>query len=192
MDQKERKQLLLDKLYEPYRKCLECPLGMLGRTTVVFGAGNPDALFMIIGEAPGKNEDEQGLPFVGRSGQFLTKILTSLGVNRKDIFITNSVKCRPPNNRKPTPLETKTCKDLLLINQIKIIQPQAICTLGSAATESLLEKPVKMSTIHGNTFHFEAIPLFPTYHPAYVMRNRKKLAEFVDDLKKFFSFLTPN
>src|SRR5258708_26049278 len=132
MTQKESKQLLLNRLYEPYKKCLMCPLATPTRKSVVFGEGNPDADYMIIGEAPGKDEEEQGIPFVGKSGRFLTKILTQLGINRQDIFITNSVKCRPPNNRKPTTLESKTCKDILLTNQINIIQPKAICTLGSA------------------------------------------------------------
>ena len=188
MNQKEHKQHLLDQLYEPYKKCLMCPLGTLGRKSVVFGSGNPDAKFMIIGEAPGKDEDEQGIPFVGRSGRFLTKILTNLGIKREDIFITNSVKCRPPNNRKPTLLESKTCKDLLLDHQIKIIQPGAICTLGSAATESLLKKPVKMNEIHGKFLYCNSIVVFPTYHPAYIMRNPKKIDSFIEDLKKFFSF----
>jgi uracil-DNA glycosylase len=187
MTQKEHKQHLLDQLYEPYKKCLLCPLATPTRKSVVFGEGNADAQCMIIGEAPGKDEDEQGVPFIGKSGRFLTKILTELGINRKDIFITNSVKCRPPNNRKPTDLESKTCKDILLINQIKIIQPKAICTLGSAATESLLEMPIKMGKIHGTMLHFGEIPLFPTYHPAYIMRNPKKRDQFIRDLQKFFS-----
>src|SRR5260221_12782826 len=173
MSSKELKNLQLQKLYEPYKKCISCPLGTLGRKTVVFGSGNPDAKLMIIGEAPGKEEDEQGIPFVGRSGKFLTKILTSLDIDRKEIFITNSVKCRPPQNRKPTPLESKTCKDILLINQINIIQPKVICTLGSAAIEALLEKPVKMGEIHGKRLIFGTSIIIPTYHPAYILRNQK-------------------
>lgn len=187
MNQKESKALLLQKLYEPYKKCISCPLGILGRQNVVFGSGNPDAQLMIIGEAPGKDEDEQGVPFVGRSGKFLTKILTSLGIDRKELFITNSVKCRPPQNRKPTPLETKTCKDLLLLNQIDIIKPKVICTLGSAAIESLLEKTVKISELHGQQMLFKSIIIIPTYHPAYVMRNRTKLNNFIQDLVLAYS-----
>jgi DNA polymerase len=187
MNQKESKSLLLQKLYEPYKKCLSCPLGILGRQNVVFGDGNPDAKLMIIGEAPGKDEDEQGIPFIGRSGKFLTKILTSLGIDRKELFITNSVKCRPPQNRKPTPLESKTCKDILLINQIKIIKPKVICTLGSAAIEALLERPVKMHEIHGTQLLFDSIIIIPTYHPAYILRNPKKVDLFIKDLHTAYS-----
>jgi DNA polymerase len=187
MNQRETKALLLQKLYEPYKKCLACPLGTLGRQTVVFGEGNPDAQFMIIGEAPGKDEDEQGTPFVGRSGKFLTKILISLGINKNDIFITNIVKCRPPQNRKPMPLESKTCKNLLLINQIKIIKPKVICTLGSTPIESLLEKPIKISKIHGIQILFDSIPVIPTYHPAYIMRTPKKLPFFINDIQTAYS-----
>lgn len=187
MNQKETKALLLEKLYEPYKKCLDCPLGNLGRHNVVFGAGNPDAKFMIIGEAPGKDEDEQGVPFVGRSGKLLTQILTSLGIDRKDIFITNSVKCRPPQNRKPTPAEIKTYKDLLLINEIKIIKPKVICTLGSTSIEALLERPIKISEIHGTQLLFDSIPVIPTYHPAYIMRTRKKLPFFINDIQTAYS-----
>lgn len=187
MNQKESKAFLLQKLYEPYKKCIACPLGTLGRINVVFGEGNPDARLMIIGEAPGKDEDEQGVPFVGRSGKFLTKVLLSLAIDRKELFITNSVKCRPPQNRKPTPLERQTCKDLLLIKQIEIIQPHVICTLGSAAIESLLEKPVKMNEIRDCKLFFGSIPIIATYHPAYIMRNPKKLDLLLKDLQTAYS-----
>lgn len=190
MNQKEIKTALLEKLYEPYKKCLSCPLGFLGRQNVVFGSGNPDAQFMIIGEAPGKDEDEQGVPFVGRSGKLLTKALTSLGIDRKDIFITNIVKCRPPQNRKPKSIESQTCKDILLINQINIIQPKVICTLGSASIEALLEKPVKISEIHGTQLNFNSIIIIPTYHPAYVMRSPNKLPLFVADIQAAYSLCT--
>jgi uracil-DNA glycosylase len=187
MNQKETKKLLLQQLYEPYQKCIACPLGTLGRQTVVFGEGNPDAQLMIIGEAPGKDEDEQGRPFIGRSGKLLTKILTSLDIDRKEIFITNSVKCRPPQNRKPTPLEITTCKDLLLTNQIKIVQPTVICTLGSAALESLLKKTIKMSEFRGKQLLFNSIIVIPTYHPSYILRNPKMLDILKNDIQASYS-----
>lgn len=187
MNQKETKELLLQQLYEPYQKCVACPLGTLGRQTVVFGEGNSDAQLMIIGEAPGKDEDEQGRPFVGRSGKLLTKALTSLGIDRKEIFITNSVKCRPPQNRKPTPLEITTCKDLLLINQIKIIQPTVICTLGSAALESLFKKPIKMSEYRGKQLLFNSIIVIPTYHPSYILRKSTMLDTLKNDIQAAYS-----
>ena len=186
MSDKKQKELLLEKLYEPYKKCILCPLA-IARKSIVFGYGNVDAQFMIIGEAPGKNEDENGIPFTGKSGKFLTTILMDLSINRNDIFITNSVKCRPPNNRKPTSFELETCKNILLINQINIIKPKAICTLGSTATETLLNIPVKMNTVHGKIHFFNKIMVLPTYHPAYVMRTPKKKSEFIEDLQKFFS-----
>jgi uracil-DNA glycosylase family 4 len=187
MNQKETKKLLLEKLYEPYQKCIACPLGKLGRQAVVFGEGNPDAQLMFIGEAPGKDEDLQGKPFVGRSGKLLTQILTSLGIDRKDVFITNSVKCRPPQNRKPTPLELITCKDLLLINQINIIQPKAICTLGSAATESLFKETLKISEKRGKQLVFNSIAVIPTYHPSYILRKPKMIDVLKSDIWAAYS-----
>src|SRR5579872_2582777 len=133
MDPKSYKQQLLDQLYAPYRNCTMCPLGTLGRTNVVFGEGNPDADLLFIGEGPGAAEDAQGRPFVGRSGKLLTKTLEGLGIKREDVFITNIVKCRPPENRAPTPVEAGICTNLFLYNQIKIIRPKVICVLGATA-----------------------------------------------------------
>jgi uracil-DNA glycosylase len=183
MDIRTFKQQLLDELYRPYRHCMMCPLGSLGRTHVVFGEGNPDAKLMLIGEAPGAQEDKEGRPFVGRSGKLLTRTLESLGVQRKDIFITNIVKCRPPNNRPPTKLESDTCKELLLFKQIKIIEPKVICTLGSVAINSLLNDSFKITQVHGKIKKWQNIVLLPTYHPAYILRNPKELPTFVGDLR---------
>ncbi|MGE0009662.1 MAG: uracil-DNA glycosylase [Candidatus Babeliales bacterium] len=173
MDIKQFKQYLLNKLYEPYLNCVECPLGTLGRTTVVFGDGNPDARIMIIGEAPGKNEDEGGKPFIGRAGKVLDEGLKVAGINREDVFITNVVKCRPPKNRKPKPIESGTCKNLLLFNQIKIIQPSIIITLGATPYEALLEKKDPISSYRGKLHQVLGIDLLPTFHPAYILRNPK-------------------
>lgn len=149
MDTKIDKQFMLEQLYEPYKKCLACPLGFLGRKNVVFGEGNPDANIMFIGEGPGAQEDIQGKPFVGRSGQLLNTTLSKLGIDREKVFITNIVKCRPPQNRRPQKIEIQTCKTLLLLNQIAIIAPKVICTLGSSALEGLLEKKIQITKIRG-------------------------------------------
>lgn len=173
MDIKKFKQLLLDKLYEPYRNCTQCPLGTLGRKTVVFGDGNPDARIMIIGEAPGRTEDDGGKPFIGRAGKVLDEGLNAAGINRKDVFITNVVKCRPPKNRKPTNLESTTCKNLLLFNQIKIIQPSIIITLGATPYQALFEKKDPISSYRGKLHQTLGIDVLPTFHPAYILRNPK-------------------
>lgn len=185
------KQELLNKLYEPYKKCIQCPLGTMGRKNVVFGQGNADATIMFIGEGPGQEEDNQGLPFVGRSGKLLNKILEALNTSREEVFITNIVKCRPPNNRKPTPIESQICKKLLLINQIRIIRPAIICTLGSAAIQGLLSNyDLKISGIRGSLLSFEGTPVLPTYHPAYILRNPKELPTLYKDIEHAISLST--
>lgn len=189
MDAKSFKQQLLDALYEPYKKCVQCPLGFLGRTNVVFGEGNPDADLLFIGEAPGKDEDLQGRPFIGRSGQLLTKALTLIGIHRPDVYITNIVKCRPPANRVPLPIETTTCMNILLYNQIKIIRPRIICTLGSIALNSLLQKPFAITKVRGSILEYDGIMVIPTYHPAYILRNQTQAATWVEDFKKIKDLL---
>ena len=189
MDLKKSFKLeLLNQLYKPYYNCKACPLGTLGRKHVVFGEGNPDAKLMFIGEGPGKEEDLQGKPFIGRAGQLLNRSLEAIGIQRKDVFITNIVKCRPPNNRTPTPTESQTCKNLLLIKQIQIICPKVICTLGSAAIQGLLgKKTLKISQIRGKKILIEEIIVVPTYHPAYILRNPKELKILIADLAFAYS-----
>jgi DNA polymerase len=182
MDSKAYKQMLLENLYTPYHQCQECPLGSLGRTHVVFGQGNPDAKLMFIGEGPGKDEDIQGLPFVGRSGQLLNRIFEAVNIKREDVFIANIVKCRPPNNRQPLPNEMDTCKKLLLAPQIKIIRPSIICTLGSTALQGLMEQQLKITQVRGRLLTYGDIKLIPTFHPAYILRNPRELNSFADDL----------
>lgn len=183
MDAKQFKQELLDKLYAPYKNCVQCPLGFQGRKSVVFGEGNPDANLMFIGEAPGKDEDTQGRPFVGRSGQLLTKALGLVGIERADVFITNIVKCRPPNNRAPAPIEMSTCTKLFLFNQIKIIRPKIICTLGSIAINALSETPVQITKIRGTIIEKDGLMIVPTYHPAYILRNQSQAPVWLQDFK---------
>jgi len=174
MNSKQYKQQLLNQLYKPYQGCTGCHFDMPPATQIVFGDGNPDAKLLFIGEAPGKEEDIQGKPFVGRSGQLLNRIFELIGFDRKDVYITNIVKIRPPNNRKPLPTEMEHSRTLLY-NQIKIIRPKAICTLGSAALQGLLKKIVKITQMRGKTIDWHGIPIVPTYHPAYILRNPKEL-----------------
>ena len=159
-----------------------CPLGTAGRTTVVFGEGNPDARLLFIGEGPGADEDAQGRPFVGRSGKLLTKTIEGLGTKREDVYITNIVKCRPPANRAPTPEESGICTNLFLYKQIKIIRPKVICVLGATALTSLYGPSVKISQVHGTALNWDDHPLIPVYHPAYILRNGTQIGTFVKDL----------
>lgn len=181
MDKKEFKQKLLNELYAPYRHCPNCLVDTLACTQLVTGEGNADAEVMFIGEAPGKDEDEQGRPFVGRSGKLLTELLKNAHLDRKDVFITNLVKCRPPENRTPTPSEVKAYKPLLL-DEIKIVRPKIICTLGSSALQGLLERPISITQVRGKPLDYHGILLIPTYHPAYVLRNRPAEKDFQHDL----------
>jgi len=190
MTNKEKKQKLLDALYEPYKTHHNCPIKRSDPHSPVFGVGNPDAQILLIGEAPGRQEDEQGLPFVGRSGQLLTKVLHSLDIQRTDIFITNIVKCRPPLNRTPTPKEVQGYKDFLL-KQIEIIQPKVICTLGSVATHTFLPQESPMSALRGRIHYWNNIPIIPTYHPAYILRNMTKGEVFIRDLEKVAQYINP-
>ncbi len=188
MNTKEYKQNLLNTLYAPYRKCMKCPLGNLGRTNVVFGEGNPDAALMFIGEAPGQEEDRLARPFVGRSGKLLNKVFELAKIERTDTFITNVVKCRPPSNRKPLELESTTCTNLLLFKQIKIINPKVICTLGASALQGLLgDYQIKISQVRGKPIVATKLPgyiIVPTYHPAYILRNPKELTTLYEDICK--------
>ena len=179
----QKKQHELDELYKQYTQHSQCPLGRTDEHHLIFGTGNPGARLMIIGEAPGKTEEEQGLPFVGRSGKLLTTILTSLHINRSDIFITNIVKCRPQNNRTPTPKEIDAYRDLLY-KQIDIIQPTAICTLGAVALQTLLPDAPKTTAARGIFLYYKKIPVMPTYHPAYILRNAESLPLFKKDITK--------
>jgi uracil-DNA glycosylase len=181
MDARSYKEELLKALYEPYKKCMACPLGSLGRTTVVFGEGNPDADLLFIGEGPGKDEDEQGRPFVGRSGQLLNRVLARVGIERSDVYITNIVKCRPPGNRAPTPLEASTCMSILLANQIKIIRPRIICPLGSIALNNLLGKPSSITKMRGAPLAWNDMLIIPTFHPAYILRNQSQASVWLED-----------
>ena len=168
----------LAQLSVPVLACAKCPHLVTSRTQVVFGVGNPDAEIMFVGEAPGADEDMVGEPFVGKAGQLLTKIIETMGLRRSDVFIANVLKCRPnmppgePGNRKPTPAEMDTCKPYL-IQQIEIIQPRVIVGLGATAMEGLLgQEKVFITKLRGTWKEFQGIPLMPTYHPSYLLRNQ--------------------
>ncbi len=166
--------------------CTKCEL-CKSRTNTVFGEGNPDAELMIIGEGPGRDEDEQGRPFVGRSGQLLTKMLKAMGFERSDVFIANIVKCRPPSNRVPMPAEAQTCLPYLL-EQIEIINPKVLLLLGATPLKYILDK-VGITKLHGTWHEFHGIKTIPSFHPAYLLRdpNQKKYAW--EDLQKIMLLL---
>jgi DNA polymerase len=163
----ERRELLR-AVYQEARGCVACPLHET-RTNVVFGSGNADAELMFVGEAPGANEDQQGLPFVGQAGKLLEKLLGEIAMERGDVFICNTLKCRPPGNRDPYPHELEACRHFLE-SQLELIQPTMICTLGNFATKLLRGDPTGISRIHGQvevrTIGPRTVRLYPLYHPA--------------------------
>lgn len=176
------KQEQLDYLAEAIAGCTICPLHQ-GRTQVVFGAGSPDADLMFIGEAPGRDEDAQGIPFVGRAGQLLTKIIEAIDMTREDVYIANIGKCRPPNNRAPLPDEMAACVPFLH-RQIKIIQPKIICLLGATALRGLLDIKEGITRLRGTFVEWRGIQVMPTYHPAYLLRNPAGKRDVWEDIKK--------
>lgn len=149
--------------------CLRCKLAS-GRTTLVFGVGNPRAELVFVGEAPGAEEDSQGVPFVGAAGQLLTRIIEAMGLRRDDVYIANIIKCRPPGNRNPQPDEIASCEPFL-IAQLDIIKPKVICALGTFAAQTLLKTKNPISRLRGQWHAYQDIPLMPTFHPAYLLRN---------------------
>jgi uracil-DNA glycosylase family 4 len=162
--------------------CTRCKLHTLGRTQVVFGVGNPNADLMFVGEAPGGDEDIQGIPFVGRAGQLLTKIIEAIGLARDDVYIANVIKCRPPQNRNPEPDEVETCEPFLF-RQIDVIQPKVIVALGKFAAQALLRTDAPISRLRGRVFDYRGAKLIPTFHPAYLLRNPASKREVWEDMK---------
>ena len=184
------KKQQLEALSNAYRGCTECPLGSLGRNNVVFGEGNPEAHIMFVGEGPGRNEDLQARPFVGRAGQLLTKIINAMNLDRREVYITNVVKCRPPGNRAPLPIESSTCTQLLLFKQIAIIKPRIICSLGASATRAFLGESTLISQARGRFVAIHDFLLMPTYHPAYLLRNPAEKKKVWEDMKKIMENLS--
>jgi DNA polymerase len=162
--------------------CQECPLGAT-RKRFVFGSGNPEAQVMFVGEAPGADEDEQGLPFVGRAGQLLTKVIESTKTWKRDeVFIANVLKCRPPGNRTPLPVEVERCRPYLE-EQVRVIRPKVILALGAVAAQALLRTTVSVGKLRGQWHEFQGIPLRVTYHPAALLRFEGYKKDVWEDMK---------
>ena len=159
----------LGELNDAFAECQRCPLHET-RTKFVFGVGNPSATVLFVGEAPGRDEDQQGEPFVGRAGKLLDKILEAIGWTRDDVYIANILKCRPPGNRNPEPSEIAACEGLLR-RQIELVSPVILCTLGSFGAKTLLDTKEGITKLRGRPHEYRGIPVVPTYHPAALLRN---------------------
>jgi DNA polymerase len=175
------------KIREDYGECTRCKLHST-RNKLVFGDGNPKAELVFVGEGPGRDEDAQGLPFVGRAGKLLTQMIEAMGLQRKDVYICNVVKCRPPENRLPEPDEIKTCSPFLL-RQLDVIDPKVIVCLGACSAQTLLETNRGISHFRGQWLDFRGRKLMATYHPAYLLRNPAAKADVWKDLQKVMAVL---
>jgi DNA polymerase len=176
-DRKER----LEELYREASACRRCAISRT-RTRLVFGAGSPCARLMFIGEAPGYHEDQQGIPFVGPAGQLLTRIIQAIGLTRDEVYIANILKCRPPENRNPTPEETLNCYPFLM-RQIELIKPAIIVALGGVAAKKLLKTDRPTGALRGEFHDFQNTRLIVTFHPAYLLRNPADKAKTWEDMK---------
>ena len=163
-------------------ECTRCKLHKT-RTNIVFGVGSPEARMMFVGEAPGEDEDLQGYPFVGKAGQLLTKMIEAMGLRREDVYICNTVKCRPPNNRNPEPDELLACEPFLK-GQLGAVKPEVIVTLGKFAAQALLREQTPITRLRGQWREYEGIPVMPTFHPAYLLRSPAEKGKVWDDLKQ--------
>ena len=167
-------------LREQVANCTRCALAA-SRTNTVFGVGNPDADWLVIGEAPGAEEDRRGEPFVGRAGQLLDQMLLAVGQRRETVFIANILKCRPPNNRDPNPDESAACR-AYLTRQIELVQPKIILAVGRIAAQNLLGSDAAVSRLRGRPHDLDGIPLVVTYHPAYLLRSPSQKGKAWSDL----------
>ena len=171
----------LNDIQRDLGECRRCGLSA-GRTKIVFGAGNPEAELVFIGEGPGYEEDRQGEPFVGPAGQLLTKIIAAIGLDRDQVYICNIIKCRPPGNRNPETDEIATCSPFLK-RQLKAIRPKFVCTLGKFAAQTLLDTTDPISRLRGHRHFYDGLRVIPTYHPAYLLRNPGKKRQVWEDMK---------
>jgi len=177
----EEKRSEITSVLNELSDCKRCKLSR-NRTKLVFGEGNLDARLVFVGEAPGRDEDLSGLPFVGRAGKLLTKIIEAMNMTREDVYIMNIVKCRPPENRNPEEDEIRTCEPFML-KQLSIIKPEIICTLGTFSSQTLLKTSVPISKLRGHFHDYHGIKLMPTYHPAFLLRNASKKKEVWEDMQ---------
>ncbi|TAJ23743.1 MAG: uracil-DNA glycosylase [Nitrospirae bacterium] len=180
--------MTLQELGESLQGCQRCKLSRLGRSQVVFGTGNPKAAVMFVGEAPGFHEDRQGEPFVGAAGKLLNDLLQSAGLSRAEIYIANVIKCRPPDNRDPEPDEVDTCKPFLL-QQIDLIKPKLVCTLGNWATQTILEKKVGIMKVRGQAIRLKDFVVFPLLHPAAALHQGNLREPLHEDFRKLKAYL---
>jgi len=182
LDQPEDRQAAMVAIREDLGDCTRCRLHKQGRKQIVFGVGNPNAELMFVGEAPGADEDEQGIPFVGRAGQLLTNMIKAMGLRREDVYIANVIKCRPPGNRTPERDECDTCSPFLM-RQIDVVSPKIIVALGAVAAKSLLQINDSMANLRGRTYELRNSRLIVTYHPAYLLRDPRQKGEAWKDLQ---------
>jgi uracil-DNA glycosylase len=172
----------LDAIRADMGDCQRCKLAPT-RTTIVFGSGNPNADIVFVGEAPGYEEDQQGLPFVGEAGRLLTKIIESTGIKREDAYICNILKCRPPGNRNPEPDEVLACSPFLK-RQIAAIRPRIVCCLGKFAAQTMLQNQAPISRLRGEFHDIDGMRVIATFHPAYLLRSPEKKREVWEDMKQ--------
>jgi DNA polymerase len=172
----------LKAIQEEIGDCTRCPLAYAGRHKIVFADGDPNARLMFVGEGPGADEDAQGLPFVGKAGQLLNNMIAAMGVKREQVYIANIVKCRPPGNRTPEPVEATTCSQFL-VKQIDVVQPEVIVALGSTAATYLLGVKQSLSGLRGRWHSCRGAKLAVTYHPAFLLRDPRQKAEAWKDLQ---------
>jgi DNA polymerase len=178
----EKREAALKVIREEIGDCKRCPLAFAGRHTIVFGEGDPNTRLMFVGEGPGADEDMQGRPFVGRAGQLLNNMINAMGLQREEVYIANIVKCRPPQNRTPEPVEANTCSQFLF-QQIDVIRPEILVALGSTAATYLLGGKASLSSLRGRLHQAHGSKLIVTYHPAYLLRDPRQKKEAWADLQ---------
>jgi uracil-DNA glycosylase len=181
-ESKREPAVTLESIRAEIGDCQRCKLAST-RTNIVFGSGNPNAELVFVGEAPGFDEDQQGLPFVGRAGQLLTKIIESINLKRDDVYICNVLKCRPPENRNPEPDEVSVCNPFLK-KQLAVIRPKIVCCLGTFAAQTVLQTASSISKLRGKFFDMDGVRVIATFHPAYLLRSPEKKREVWEDMKQ--------